>query len=190
MRKLTAVTLAVIFTAGCNSVRLGPSELQKQNAWAHMQATRMVAGRTRMGDCSSRTCALADLSAAQAEAFVADYGMPESLPAQNTAEDFPSEDSYRLAEQARQDAQQRMDPWDAADCLFELGAGLAGLLGGVYGARAARFIGEARKKSQALKEIVEGNELFKKRNPSAVSDFKDAHSCQSSTTRQMVASLK
>ena len=85
---------------------------------------------------------------------------------------------------------QQQDAWALADGLFELGAGVAGLFGGVYAARLVRAVDEARKKSRALKEIVEGNELFKKRNPATIADFKEAQSLQSQDTRRLVASLK
>jgi|GEM_PF-6404318 len=84
----------------------------------------------------------------------------------------------------------RQDAWALADGIFELGAGVAGLFGGACAARLVRIVDEARRKSKALREIVEGNELFKKHNPSSAADFKQAHDGQSNDTRQLVASLK
>ena len=45
-----------------------------------------------------------------------------------------------------------------------MGIGIAALFGGVYGVRAAGFLKQAKEKSSALREIIEGNELFKKGN--------------------------
>jgi hypothetical protein len=60
----------------------------------------------------------------------------------------------------------------------------------VYGTRAARFLKQARAKSKALKEIVEGNELFKRVNDQQAKAFKEAHRAQSHATKQIVAQLK
>jgi len=55
---------------------------------------------------------------------------------------------------------------------------------------------EARAKSKALKEIIEGNELFKKQAAAVPNDkpavfaFKEAHKDQSPETRQIVAETK
>jgi len=59
-----------------------------------------------------------------------------------------------------------------------------------------RFLKEAQTKSKALKEIIEGNELFKKyavevpNDKPAVFAFKEAHKNQSPETRQIVAETK
>jgi hypothetical protein len=49
---------------------------------------------------------------------------------------------------------------------------------------------DARTKSAALKEIIAGNELFKKQNAAQASVFKEAHQAQSAQTRQIVAEMK
>lgn len=74
--------------------------------------------------------------------------------------------------------------------MLELGIGICALLGGVYGTRAVRFLNDTRGKSKALKEIIAGNELFKKQNASASAAFKQVHQNQSSQTRQLVAQMK
>ena len=48
-----------------------------------------------------------------------------------------SAENETLATDARVAALQRPDPWDVADNLLELGIAVAGVLGGVYGAKAA-----------------------------------------------------
>jgi hypothetical protein len=191
MRKWTAIViLAGLLAAGCDSLRLAPTEAQKRNAWSHMQTTRITAQTANAEKCSPKMVGLASLGAKQAEVFAADYGMPKELPQGATAEEAMAEANWQGADEALRDSQQRPDAWAVADGVLEFGVGLAGLLGGVYGTRVLRFVSEARAKSKALKEIVEGNELFKKRNPSVATDFKESHNSQSQETRQLVAGLK
>jgi hypothetical protein len=64
------------------------------------------------------------------------------------------------------------------------------LLGGVYGTKAVKFLNDARTKSKALKEIIQGNELFKQQNESSVAAFKDAQQNQSPETKAIVAEIK
>jgi hypothetical protein len=77
-----------------------------------------------------------------------------------------------------------------ADSALELGIAVTGLFGGVFGVGAVRFLKDARTKSQALREIISGNELFKKQNPDNAAAFKSAHKNQSPQTRQIVAGMK
>ena len=71
-----------------------------------------------------------------------------------------------------------------------LSIALAGVLGGVYGAKAAVALKTARQKNTALREVVRGNEIFKSGNPTFTDDFKLAQAGQSETTRQLVAQMK
>jgi len=76
-----------------------------------------------------------------------------------------SESNQALTQTARVEAIQRPDPWDIADNLLELGIGIGGVVGGAFGVRMVRKLQLAREKSIALREIVKGNELFKRDNP-------------------------
>ena len=67
---------------------------------------------------------------------------------------------------------------------------MAGLLGGVYGIRIAGALQQAGRKSKALKEIVQGNEIFKRQNAEATVAFKSAQIGQSLQTKQIVAAIK
>ena len=116
--------------------------------------------------------------------------MPKELPPAETVEEILSESNLQLAETALQSAVDRPDPWQVADSMLDLGIGVCALLGGVYGTRAVRFMKDARGKTKALKEIIAGNETFKKQNESAATAFKQAHSTQSPQTRQFVAQMK
>jgi hypothetical protein len=116
--------------------------------------------------------------------------MPKEFPQAETAEDILVESNWQLAETALQASAERPDAWQVADSAMELGIGVCALLGGVYGTRAVRFLRDARGKSQALQEIIAGNELFKKQNESSAAAFKQAHSNQSPQTRQIVVQAK
>jgi hypothetical protein len=164
--------------------------VQKQNAWLHGRTTQVSAQAARDEGTSPKLQALTKLGELQSRAFVSYHGLPKELPKADTAEDILAESNVELAAAAIGDAGVRPDAWEVADSMLELGIGIAALLGGVYGTRAARFLKQARAKSKALKEIVEGNELFKRVNDQQAKAFKEAHRAQSHATKQIVAQLK
>jgi len=187
-----AALLTCIFAlaAGCDGLRFAPSQTAKQNAWLHNRTAIVAAETARAEDTSQQLQSLTQLSEIQSRAFSTYYGLPDEFPSAETAEDILSESNVQLAKAAIQDGAQRPDPWQVADAAVELGIGICALLGGVYGTRAVGFLRDARGKSQALKEIIEVNELFKKQNTSAAAAFKQAHQTQSPQTRQLVAQMK
>lgn len=182
-------TLAFLL-AGCESLRFAPTDAQKQNAWLHNRTTAVVADTARAENASAKLQALTKLSQSQSRAFVSYYGLPRELPQANTAEDILAESNWQLARTALQESVERPDAWQLADNVFELAIGIAVLLSGVYGTRAVRFLKTARVKSQALQEIIAGNELFKRQHQTYTSAFKEAHKDQSAQTRQIVAQMK
>ncbi len=184
---LFAVTFCV---GGCDSLRLAPSEQQKQNAWLHSRTTAQAAQTARAENASDKLQALAQLSELQSRSFASYFGLPREYPQAETAEDILAQSNWNLARTTLTESAQRPDPWRVADSLLEVGIGICALFGGVYGTRAVRFLKDACDKSQALQEIVTGNELFKKQNQSSAQAFKDAHQNQSPQTRQLVAQLK
>jgi len=176
--------------SGCESLRFAPTEAQKQNAWLHNRAT-MVAAETAKDESSSHKLqALTKLSELQSRAFTAHYGLPKQFSRAETAEDILRDANIELARTALAESAERPDVWTLADSGLELAIGICALFGGVYGTRAVRLLKDARTKSKALKEIVEGNELFKKEHKTYVPAFKAAHKNQSSRTRQIVAEMK
>ena len=197
-RKQPTVSLAAIVTlaltclvsAGCDSLRLAPSEVEKQNAWLHNRTALVSAETARAQEASPELQALTQLGEIQSRAFTAHFGLPKEFPPAETTEDILAESNWQLAGTALQHGAQRPDAWQVADSMLELGIGICALLGGVYGTRAVRFLRNARGKSQALQEIIAGNELFKKQNASATPAFKQAHQNQSPQTRQLVAQIK
>ena len=189
-RILMTLTLLCILLTGCDSLRFAPTEAQKQNAWLHNRTAIVTAETARAEDTSPKLQALTKLGEVQSRAFSAYCGLPKELPPAETAEDILAESNFLLASAALQESAERPDAWEVADSMLEMGIGICALLGGVYGTRAVRFLKDTRGKSEALKEIITGNEQFKKQNQSQAAAFKQAHQNQSAQTRQVVAAMK
>lgn len=184
------VVVPGLLAAGCDSLRLAPSEQLKQNAWLHNRTTAVAAETARAEETSPELQALTKLSEVQSRAFTSHYGLPSEVPQAETSEQILAQSNWELAETAVAESAQRPDPWQVADSLLEVGIGVSALLGGVYGTRAVRFLKDARAKSTALKEIIQGNELFKKHSADQTQAFKAAHANQSPETRQLVTAMK
>ena len=180
----------LLITGGCEGIRFGPSETQKQNAWVHNRTAAIASQTAQSEQASEKLQELTKLSETQSQAFVAYCGLPEELPRANTAEDVLSESNRQLAATAIKESSQRPNAWDVADSTLELGIAIAGLFGGVYATRITKFLQDAKAKSNALKEIVLANEIFKKTNPDSADAFKDAQRNQSPLTKQIVAEAK
>jgi hypothetical protein len=185
-----SLTLIGCVLAGCESLRFAPTEAQKQNAWLHNRTAIVTAETARAEDTSPKLQALTQLGEVQSRAFSTYYGSPKEFPQAETVEDILAESNFQLASTAMQESSVRPDPWQVADSMLEMGIGICALLGGVYGTKAARFLKDARGKSDALKEIIASNEQFKKQNQSQTAAFKQAHQNQSPQTRQLVAVMK
>lgn len=199
-RKFLIFSVAVgMLLSGCG-LRYAATEVQKVNAWMHAKVCGAAADCAADEGASGQLCGLTQLAAEQSEAFVLDYGLPEQAHGQAELDrGTPLSDhdveallvsGSEIAEAARADAIKRPDAWTVADGAMELGIALAGLMGGVYGVRAAGFLQQARDKAKALKEIVAGNELFKQLYPEQAQRFKQAQAKQSATTRTIVTELK
>jgi len=187
---ICALIACVLICVGCESLRFAPSEQQKQNAWLHNRTTLVAAETAKDESASEKLQALTELSELQSRAFVSDTGLPNEFPNAETAEDILAQSNYQLARTALAESSQRPDAWQLADSVLELGIGISALLGGVYGTKAVKFLSDAKAKSTALKEIIQGNELFKKQNESSVAAFKQAQQNQSAETKALVAELK
>ena len=182
--------ISICLTAGCDTLRLAPSEQQKRNAWLHNRTAAVAAETAKAEQGSQELQALTQLSELQSRAFTSYCGLPKEYPAAETTEQILGESNWQLANAAVTESAARPDPWQVADSVLEFGIGICALFGGVCGTRLVRFLRDARAKSQALKEIIEGNEVFKKQQPSQAKAFKSAHQNQSPETRQLVAALK
>ena len=191
MKKLLCIPILLcLLSAGCESLRFAPSETQKQNAWLHNRTAIITAETAKTENTSEKLQALTKLSELQSRAFVSYHGLPREFPQAETATDVLAQSNQQLAQTALAESSERPDAWQAADSVLELAIGVCALLGGVYGTRAARFLKQAQTKSKALKEIIEGNELFKKQNESSVEAFKQAQQNLSPRTKQIVAEIK
>ena len=191
MKKFFFTTiLLVLALTGCDSLRFAPGEAQKQNAWLHNRTAAVAAEQARREAASEKLQALTGLGELQSRAFISYCGLPKEFPKADTVEEILSQANWELAQTALTESAARPDTWEAADSMFELAIGISALLGGVYGTRAVRFLREAKEKSKALKEVIEGNELFKKEHASYSAAFKQAHKGQSPQTRQLVTEMK
>jgi len=186
---LVSITILSL-TAGCENIRFAPDQRQKQNAYLHHRTVQATAARAKNENVSDTLCQLTTQAARQSDAILAYYGLPKTLPASDSVEELLNQKSKAITQNARLQAVQRPDPWDIADNLMELGIALAGLAGGMFGSRAIASLKLARQKSTALKEIIAGNELFKKQNANYAEAFKEAHYAQSDTTKTLVATNK
>jgi hypothetical protein len=182
--------LMCFLLTGCDSLRFAPTEAQKQNAWLHNRTAIVTSETARAENSSEKLQSLTRLSEMQSRAFSSYFGLPKEFPQSETAEDILTESNWQLAHTALQTSADRPEAWQVADSVLELGIGVCALLGGVYGTRAVRFLRDTKTKSQALQEIITGNELFKKHNQAQASAFKQAHQNQSPQTRQIVAHIK
>jgi len=185
-----ALIACALTCAGCDSLRFAPTEVQKQNAWLHNRTAIITAETTKSENASEKLQALTKLSELQSRPFTAYFGLPKEFPQAETVEDILAQSNWQLARTALAKSAERPDAWQVADSAIELAIGISALLGGVYGTRAVRFLRDAQTKSKALKEIVEGNEIFKKQNESSIAAFKQAQQNQSPQTRQIVAEMK
>jgi len=193
-KKMYVVLAACVVLCGCDTLRFAPREEQKQNAYLHWRVAELAAAQAKAEETSPQLQGLTGLSAQQSQAFVADYGMPKdsSMATQawpwHPSEGFATETA--IAATAYQQSVERPDVWQMAGGAIDMGIALAGLLGGAYGVRITQFLKQARDKSKALKEIIEGNELFKQLNPALTQAFKDAQKEQSVETKKIVTEIK
>lgn len=187
---ILTVLVGMGLTTGCGQLRFAPGEVQKQNAYLHHKTVQAAALKAHEEQTSETLQDLTGRAAQQSDAILAYYGLPAEMPPTQTVGEILSVENETLAQDARIAALQRPDPWDVADNLLELGIAVAGILGGVCGAKAAAALQTARQKSTALREVVRGNEIFKQSNPALTEDFKKAQAGQTETTRQLVAQMK
>jgi hypothetical protein len=187
---LVLTAMLILPVAGCDSLRLAPSEGQKQNAWLHNRTAAVAAETARVEQTSQELQALTRLSELQSRSFTSYCGLPREYPQAEAAEQILAQANWQVAHAALAQSAERPDPWQVADSALEIGIGLCALFGGVLGTRALRFLQDARAKSQALKEIIQGNELFKTQNADHVPAFKAAQQHQSPETRQFVTAMK
>ena len=188
--KVVVLGVFVVMLVGCDGLRFAPGQAQKQNAYLHHRTVQATALRAVAEEASPVLQSLSQRATGQSEAIMAYYGLPQELPESDTLEQLLSGENEQVTRAAGLAAIRRPDPWDVADNLLEMGIAVAGVFGGVFGTRALRALQVARQKSEALREIVQNNELFKQQNPEQAGTFKQAQQLQSDTTRTLVAQMK
>ena len=186
----SVLIIAIVFLAGCGNIRFAQGEAQKQNAWLHSRTAQVASEVAKTENASEQLQQLTSLSSLQSKAFLSYYGLPEQIPAADSIDDILSQSSWTIANSALSQASLRPDSWDIADNLLDLGIALAGLFGGVYGIKVATFLKQARAKSQALREIIAGNEILRKQDDQISKIFKSAQQTQFAQTRKIVTEIK
>jgi hypothetical protein len=182
-----------IFMLGCETLRLAPTETQKKNAYLHQRTTKLAADTAQDENSSEQLQALTDLSYLQSQSYTSYFGLPKELPQADTVPDVLVQSNYDLAAASLEQSQQRpeiTDLFSQADAMFDLAIGIAAVIGGVYGTKAVSFLKDAKAKSQALKEVIQNNELFKKQNPDSAAAFNQAQTSQSAETKKLVTEVK
>ena len=186
----SVLIIAIFFLAGCGNIRFAPGEAQKQNAWLHNRTAQMASEAAAAEQTSEQLRQLTSLSSLQSKAFLSYYGLAEQIPQADSIDDILSQSSWTIANTALGQASLRPNSWDIADGVLDLGIVVASLFGGVYGIKFAAFLKQARSKSQALREIILGNELLKQQDEQISDIFKSAQQNQSAETRKIVTEIK
>ena len=176
-----------LFFTGCDNLRFGPSQSQKQTA----ELTHILAQKIAAEGAAPASDAAMQLKAGTRAAAV--YMGPSVEPPDIGAFDV-------IAQDAAAEASARPGPndiFDTADQGLDLAYQLAILFGfgggGIAAKSALSWITKARSKSKALGDIITGNELLKEwliRNEryDELDAFKELHrSVQSGKTPQIVA---
>jgi hypothetical protein len=148
---LAAMIAISIFAGGCSTLRFAPSESQKQIALDTYQTAQTV----NASGAAAQSPATQKLVSGTA-ATIAYTG----YPANPTITDYPT-----TLQTAQTDAAKRPTIDDVAktfDGWMELGIGIAGLFGGGVGLKIAAALKSTKDKAVALKEVVQGNEEFKR----------------------------
>jgi len=149
---LTPILIAFLWVAGCETLRFAPSESQKLAAFqSHLLAQQIADNGTRPDSPAAKQLV------AGTAAALAYTGVPSKL---STA------DLDAVIKRAQHDAAKRPaaeEVWDTVDGVISLGIAVAGLVGGAYGIKGVEYLRKAKVKSKALREIVKGNELFKRK---------------------------
>jgi hypothetical protein len=183
------ILLSCLVLTGCGNLRFAPSESQKQIAF------RTYKNAAEVDSTGAEAASPATRQVVEGTAAALAYtGMPKAPE----VEDYPA-----ALEQAQADAVKRpksADVFDAAEGGLSLAAELAILLGaggaGIGGKKVIDWIKIAKDKSNALRDVVNGNEMLmgyleKEKMDTAVNAFKAAQDGeQRMTTKKIVAQLR
>jgi len=190
MRYFLGMIFWVLMMSGCGVVRPAPAEVEKQNAYLHHRTVQAAALQAKLENTSNDLQELTRKAATQSEAIVTYYGLPDELPAAETTADLLQITNDVIAKEALQRAAKEADWFAFTEELLGLVIAVAGVIGGAAGVKTVSALKTIRAKNTALKEIVQGNEFFKKRHAESAAEFKASQQCQSPATREIVATLK
>ena len=162
------IAVAILATCGgCDSLRKAPSEPQKQVAYkTHSNAVAANAigaepGSPLTGQMVDGTATALKYTGMPADPVIVDYDATSSQAAADAAERPTAADVFGEAS-------------EKAEGYLGLGLDLALLLGaggiGFGGKKLTDWISLARDKNAALREIIQGNELFKRQIAAIASD--------------------
>ena len=180
----------MIFFCGCETFRLAPDEVQKQNAYIHYRTAQLAADLVKHEGASQKLVQASQACFEQSNAIMAYYGFPNQLPRISAIDDVLTNENILLTQRAFESAASKVDIWEAAGSTLDFATAIAGIFGGAAGIKFASVLKTAKIKSNALKEIVLANEIFKKENPDTAGLLKEVHSKQSQPTKQLVAQIK
>jgi hypothetical protein len=175
----------VHLACGCDTLRLAPSESQKQIALDTYQTAQTV-NATGAAAQSLATQKLVSGTAAS----VAYTGYPANPTITNYDTTLQTAQADAAKRPTIDDVAKSFDGW------LSLGIGVAGLFGGGAGLKIAAALKATKDKAAALKEVVQGNEEFKRwlelnGGGLAVNAFRQAQTgVQSVKTEQAVFAIR
>jgi len=192
MKRTIILLAAVLLTAGCvDPLRWEPSEAEKQNVYLHLKTNEAAAIAASQQKAAAPLPELTAAAAQQSAAVLAYYGLPKKLPPTETVDELLSEANRKVTKDATKIAAERPDPWLLADGLLEAAIGIGGIIGGIGGAKVVKKLKTTREKTKALREVVQGNELYLRIHPDAAAEFKEVQGkVQSRTSAEAVRDVK
>lgn len=185
MKWILVMAVMVVFCAGCESIGLRntATESQKQVAW-HGHLSAMAVEKEGTGPHSPAAKKLVQAT----QVALTDTGLPKNpniVDYETTAAQAQKDAALKpTTEQAFQAVEQGLSL--AAELAIVFGVGGTS----IGGLKLAEWIKKARQKSDALKEIVQNNELLKKADAAAYTAMKNAQRNQTEKTKQVVAAVK
>ena len=186
-----ALTLYLGLFSGCETLRKSPTESQKQTARLGLNATEQI--RLAGTEPQSPESMIAHESAKATQTY---FGPPAE----------PLAEPDKVIPKAQVQAAERSNPRDAADSIMGIGTAIALVFGGGTGVKIASAISAARKKSKALRQIIQAEEDFRNelKTSTAIAEdedeavkaaetlesLKDKNQIQSASTQQIVSEVK
>ncbi len=187
-KKVLPITVCLL-VAGCSSIRKAPDSSEKMNAYLLSKTTQAAAETAEDTQAVPKLQSLTGLAARQSKAVLEYYGKPRDIP-KTTVDKLLSDETKGISQLAYKNASKADNPHNILNDFLEIAIGVSGVIGGAFGLKATAFLSSAKQKAQALQEIINGNENFKKTYPEYSSLFKKSQKDQSATTKKIVTQVK